>query len=640
MDWVCQRLGSFTPFDEDNIYRPARTKPFTELAIMFAVHAATTGDTTSAHAQSAARLFQAATERADFTDWSVRFPADIVNYAELCAAVDELGGDARQLRHRLQAAVDAGALHQVERLPHRLVELRAALDWAGIAHSLPSTEDICAQTLLAEAVSASLLPDASIYAVTHVLIFASRFGLRRADLPDWLRSDSVRTLLLDLLIVTSQARNWDLLGELLLCWDCIGFPHDPVTTAGWASFLDAGHPDGAVLPRDPGGMAGAATGKAGLVTNAADAPAFKVAYHTTLVAILAGTVTLNRSRDGASHVSGSVSAHREVTVLRPSGGAARPPNTPTRESLGPIASAARSWLVSLLPRIPPRGTVGTRALCQVLVATWIADAMAPRATETSERFAAVARYVTEALTAPPGRPPIRSVKPTLRLLVALLLSSQGLQVEAFSEFFMQSVAILRRDDARLQIDQSLIDKRLILYRAGLLPEPPAAPPDRVRRLFDDFRLSASSEAIDALTLELECLTGWGTRLLDLEVVTRPLGDLLAGLTVQRLRNYDLISAARVLRLREYVVGGDAAVRRDGLYRELCMHHRAHGPFGWYGPERAGLRAEGPSLADDLDLYLPTTLECLWALAETSAGGWRLFANLPPYTLNSTEAGEP
>jgi hypothetical protein len=296
IDWVLNHLDRFTPFDEDDVYRPTRMKPFIELAIMFGVYAAVTGDTASSTVQSAARFFQAASKRADFTDWTLRFPADIVNYAELCAAVDELGGDAGELRRRLQAAVDAGALSQIERLPHRLLELRAALDWARVSHALPPTADICAQTIFGEPLSAPLLPDSTIYAITHVILFGTRFGLMRGGLPEWLQSAPVRSLLCDLLVVASQARNWDLLGELLLCWDCMGLEHDLITTAGWASFLGGFRADGAVPPRTANDEDGTAKPQDMLAPHADETKDFNHVYHTTLVAILAGTVLLNRSR--------------------------------------------------------------------------------------------------------------------------------------------------------------------------------------------------------------------------------------------------------------------------------------------------------------------------------------------------------
>ncbi len=303
---------------------------------------------------------------------------------------------------------------------------------------------------------------------------------------------------------------------------------------------------------------------------------------------------------------------------------------PTPGRIAGIASSARAWLASLLERIPARGDAAVRALCHVLIASWIADTMAGRDRAKSVGFTEVAQYVARSLNASENWNHIDGVKPNLKLLVEVLLSSEGLGVEPFRQFLTQSVSILRRADPVLEADPSLMDKRILLYSAGILPRPPTASADGVRVLLDKFRLSASAEVIDALTLQLECLTGWGTRLVDAELIPPSLGEILAGFAVQRLRNYDLIPAARLLRLQEYLVASRIMARRDDLYNVLCMHHRPQGPFGWYGPETAKLRKLSPVLLEDTEFYLPTTLECLWTLAERSLDGWRLFEKLPPY----------
>jgi hypothetical protein len=309
--WVSRHLHRFSAFDEHDTYCPPRTKPFIELAIMLGVHAAATGDETSPLVRNAMQLLQSVSRRPDFTHWIVRLPAEFVNYAELCAAINELGGDERELRQHLQQAVDMGVLAQIERLPHRQVELRAALDWAGIKHSLPPVEDLCAETILGQPLSAPLLSDYAIYAITHVIIFACRFGLLRDALPGWMRSATIKTLLSDLIVVTSQERNWDLLGELLLCWESIGFPRNRLSVAGWESFLDVFRPDGAVPPSGPGHDEELSQHIE--EQNTGETSDFDRVYHTTLVAVLAGTVFLSRSRPGASPVANTTTKHRTLS---------------------------------------------------------------------------------------------------------------------------------------------------------------------------------------------------------------------------------------------------------------------------------------------------------------------------------------
>lgn len=632
LDWISRNLDSFSPFDAD-VYRVSRTKPFIELALMFAVYAATTEDTAISLVERAGHLFEIASRRADYTDWALRFPAEIVNYAELCAAVDELGGDSGELRFRLQSAVDAGALSQIERLPHRLLELRAALDWAGVTHSLPPIGVICAETILGQAIWAPLLTDSAIYALTHTIIFGSRFGMLHDGLPEWCRSSEVRTLLCDLMVVTSQERNWDLLGEVLLCWDCIGFEHSPVTAAAWTSFLEAFRLDGAVLPcagKDvdedvrQGVMPAQPAGR--------DSD-FENVYHTTLVAILAGTVFLNKSR----------SRQRTISYLRAGDGEAgyptaesislRTADEPTPERLTDIAISARAWLISLLERIPGQGDGAVRALCHVLIASWLADTVAVRGGCCSSRFSGVASHVAELLNRPPESSAIDGVKPTLKLIVEILLSSQGLRVEPFRQFLAQSASILRRSNPVWKADPALTDKRILLYFADVLPGRPTNSIDDVPVSLHDLRLSGSTEDVDALTFRMECLTGWGTRQVTSEKIAPALAEMVSGFATQRLRNYDLISAARLLRLHEYLAANQLAARRNDLFSFLCMQHRKHGPFGWYGPEAATLHKRGPLLSEEAEFYLVATLECLWTIAERSSDGWRLFAGVPSYAAS-------
>lgn len=304
---------------------------------------------------------------------------------------------------------------------------------------------------------------------------------------------------------------------------------------------------------------------------------------------------------------------------------------PAADQVRIIASSARAWLASLLESIPESGNAAARALCHVLIASWIADTMTGTDEAKSVGFTEVAQYVARSLNTFKDDENIDDVKPTLKLIVEVLLSSEGLSVEPFRYFLIQSVSILRRADPALIADPSLMDKRILLYSAGILPRPPTVSAAGMRALLDEFRLSASAEVIDALILQLECLTGWGTRLVDAELIAPSLADILAGFAVQRLRNYDLIPAARLLRLQEYLAASRITARRDDLYNALCMHHRAHGPFGWYGPEAAKLRKLSPVCMEDTEFCLPATLECLWTLAERSLDGWRLFGEIPPYS---------
>ena len=82
--------------------------------------------------------------------------------------------------------------------------------------------------------------------------------------------------------------------------------HDLITNAGWVTFLDAFRSDGAVSPGRAKGVNGKTKPEGTLTEQADEASDFSHVYHTTLVAVMAGTVLLNRSRFHVSTAADSL----------------------------------------------------------------------------------------------------------------------------------------------------------------------------------------------------------------------------------------------------------------------------------------------------------------------------------------------
>ena len=60
---------------------------------------------------------------------------------------------------------------------------------------------------------------------------------------------------------------------------------------------------------------------------------------------------------------------------------------------------------------------------------------------------------------------------------------------------------------------------------------------------------------------------------------------------------------------------------------LLLQQRHEGGYGFFGNTDKKLRtANGVRFCADLDLYLPMTLSCLWALAE-ACGDWQLYSSV-------------
>jgi hypothetical protein len=283
--WAFGNRDRFSPFDETDTYRPARLKAFVEFAIMTAAYAVNWPRKRDAQYEPTVDLIAAAAERDDFTDWLFRRPEIIVEFAEVLGSLRELGRESPQLLNKLRSASIVEALNHVERVPHRALEVALVNEWAelGLLEASP-LETLIEGTILGTKLRSPWIGREAAYAVTHVIMFIFRFGLFRSRPGVSLPTLDLGPLLTDLLVINAAEGDWDLLGEILLCWKCLGLPSTRLTSAAWACFLSAQKADGSFLPNR-------ASGDEGEQHRAADD--VELRYHTTFVAVLAGTAWLS-----------------------------------------------------------------------------------------------------------------------------------------------------------------------------------------------------------------------------------------------------------------------------------------------------------------------------------------------------------
>lgn len=285
--WAFANQDRFSPFDESDTYIPSRLKAFVEFAIMTAAYDAYCPSTRDAQCGAAVDLIAACAERDDFTDWLFRRPEIVVEFAEVLGSLHELRRESPRLLHKLRSAIIVDALSHVERVPHRVLEVALVNEWANLdLLQMPRLETLVEVTILAAKLRTPWIGREAAYAITHVIMFIYRFGLVRSRLALSLPTVDLRRLLTDLLVINSAEGDWDLLGEVLLCWKCLGLPPTPLTFAAWQCFLNAQQTDGSFLPsRD------AATTDDGERNPSGDN--VQLRYHTTFVAVLAGTAWLS-----------------------------------------------------------------------------------------------------------------------------------------------------------------------------------------------------------------------------------------------------------------------------------------------------------------------------------------------------------
>jgi hypothetical protein len=548
LGWIVSQLAEFDPFRDGRPFEIRHAQKLAELATMMHGYVGLTGDAESPEMRRILGLVRSTRQSRELCDRVLRAPGELVLYAILYVVLRARGEDDLAQREILQRAVDAGLLEQSERVVHRQMDVSLHLEWGGFRHNWPSLEELCAASILGKVPRPLFLDENAVYAITHVVMFLYGFGLRRTGAAASLETEAVRDMLSSLLVVSCQERHWDLLAELLLCWDCIAFEPTPVYERAWRALLGTQKEDGAV----PGP-------ESALVDGQPVNGYFAHHYHTTLVSILAGALHLRRP--GAR------------IEARPASSAHRSSDTPDAVATIGAARRARRWLEGLLDDIRARGGGRPDALCRILLGCWICDSMLG---EKVSAFPATARRVAEQMSD---------------------LEEEG---AAFEE---------------LPVALALLTTAL--YAMNLLPAPEPADDHDTLELARSFPLTATRQEVEDLALSIHAWTAGGTCPVILDPADAWILEMLAGLATHCLRQYNFLTATRLLRAIVYL-GGGGVEEHLGF---LVLHQRPEGAFGFLGPEEGKLRDREA----DVDLYLPVTVSCLWALAEGT--GWRLYDSL-------------
>ncbi len=217
---------------------------------------------------------------ASLMDRLTRSPQEFAIYLDIYALGRMLGPDDRTLRADLERALAWGIPAQSERLPHREMDVRLSLDWAGLEWSEETWDQLIARSILGRLPDIAHLDEPNLYAVTHVVLFAHAFGLPGPSPWGIAPSRPVERFLTGALARTMRERHWDLVAEFILCWDLIGLPWTPAYELAWQHLLEQRD--------DAGAFPGPRSDTHGVPPREADDEALYVAhhYHTTLMVVM------------------------------------------------------------------------------------------------------------------------------------------------------------------------------------------------------------------------------------------------------------------------------------------------------------------------------------------------------------------
>ncbi|WP_281875333.1 DUF6895 family protein [Nocardia sputorum] len=280
LDWLAANLRWFDPAHWDR-FLPARQFPegaALELLVLCRVlrrgrwrdHPLVDGATELARTLAAAAAFHDALGRAD-----EKFPYR----AYLVALLADLGCPVPNADERVRTvlATGSGGWNGAWRPPLTRLELRYALELGRFPHTLPPVAELVEATITAAEPDPIYLRDDEVYALTHVVFYATDFAARP------MRSAPALVATMRILLGTYLAAgDMDLAGELLLCLLAVAPDDCAITAHGWRTLTRRRLACGAV----PGPLFDPIR-LSGLSGPVAEAYTFGTCHHTTMVAAMA-----------------------------------------------------------------------------------------------------------------------------------------------------------------------------------------------------------------------------------------------------------------------------------------------------------------------------------------------------------------
>lgn len=528
-------------------------------------------------------LMEATGQRPDVRLSPVGCTADVLLHAVICGVLEWAGRPAAHHRNVVRHAVAAGVVNCADRLPYHMMEERLLLEWAGFTPDLPGLGELAARSMLTRSLRALRFTERTAYQLTHDIMFLAGLDPTRGVPDGTVDVENLHRVLADLIVSFSGEGHWDLLGELLLCWDCLHLPHNRLYDHAWALLLSQQAEDGSfpgpAPPRgaDPDPADGAAR--------------FRHRYHTTLVAVLA--------LDGRARRTSRAGRVEGVQISVRKGRATSTDRT---------AAVRRDaeWLRGLLSR---PGAAAPAVASGVLVGTWLCAALDP---EIAASVPVVAVRVADLLD---GTDRFDVAPPALALTAHAVLGRTGHHVPGLTAFVEQVREVLAsHPPASAAADLALCEKRVLLHQLGLAAPPTLLTRAQARSIIDALTPRPTPEHLAAAVLAAESFTGHGTVQVPDDGDNKDGDDdapaaVLGRHAVHQFRSGELASGCALVRASHHL-RPLAADRADEFADHLVLQQR---PDGGYG-HLPGVGEDHP-VDLDLHLHLPTTLTCLWTLAE-------------------------
>ncbi|MDN4643138.1 DUF6895 family protein [Arthrobacter sp. PsM3] len=573
LDWLALQLDYFVP--QQDRKTASRNKPLLELIVLM-VHGLRRG--LLDQNPSATRIIDRLTVFAqghELRNRPVRNSNELILRAGLCAFLRITNRPDLAHEAVLQRTIDTGLLDQSGRLPHHMMIERTVLDWGGFSHRLPPLAELTTSSVLVRKPDALYQTEQSIYELTHDVMFGYTFGDRPPSELTPSQLAQLNRILSDALMRFGRQGHWDLVGELLLAWDCLRFEYDAIYENAWSELIAAQEVDGSIVAIEP------ADTETDEIHTDSQSPArrrFAERYHSTLVLVLAAMSRTERDAPA--------DPDHKIQTVRPRADHASSSST----------SQGADWFAAVLksPNLTLTAAMGG------LVGLTLISAIDDRATVLADGA------IKPLFSRLHSSAQLAGVPAALTLAVFAVLRNRGLDVPIITGFV---------DGIRSVVDTPTsgntprwCEERAILARLGLLPTAKLPAPAEFwhaltgRHVDPEHIMRLAAAHSDASLLEPD----------------RTGARRLESLGIDTLRRSNLVAGCALLR-SAHTLG---PLDRDRARSVTAFLQAQQCPDGGFGviPSASDLGAMDP----DIDIRLPISLAVWWTLAEINTS-FRLFS---------------
>lgn len=280
-----------------------------------------------------------------------------------------------------------------------------------------------------------------------------------------------------------------------------------------------------------------------------------------------------------------------------------------RRSLADFGEGTSRWLTAVLPGLAA-GPVLLR-----LRGLLLTDLCVRLMIKTSEEAAQVESQLTNQLEGATEHE-LWEAEPETVLLATLVLRRLGRSHTGFRSYAQTVLSALQDSE---DVPEHFAT-RFLLHRLGELP---ALAPAAARGPIDFGRvLHGNRTAVLELARRVDTLTAMGTRH---SAAPSELVVALRCLALVAAKRYDLHVACALFRALLYL-GDHPSLATTTLLEFVADQWHPKGYFGFVEPEVEAAR-QGEPCFDPLTYQIPTTLACLWTLAESVGEEYRLYRDL-------------